>query len=246
MKQAFAAIKPRLAALLAGATLLAATPALAAGRTTARSPNTVRPAASRLNPPSRGTPRGPRVAARLARAREWAAKSPSKSERHLERLARYESKQQKHGVAARIEPTLMLKWVAGAAVGLVAFQILPVWPLVKLAASVAVAVGGAVYLPPALEAWRAYRDQSGGEVVSGSGARAWWDAYRSALAEHKQVTLPHLRAWAAQGSTLVSGGLQRLGEKLLPPTPAAAQACTTSGGNAASPPSSGTTPGSSS
>ncbi|MBK8481303.1 MAG: hypothetical protein IPL40_09025 [Proteobacteria bacterium] len=165
------------------------------------------------------------------------------AERHLRRLTRYERRRQPNRPTAQIEHTLMLKWVAGAAVGLVAFQILPVWPLVKLAAGVAVAVAGAVYLPPALDAWRASRAGAGAE---GGGASDWWDAYRSALATHKQVTLPHLKALAAKGSALASGGLKSLAATLTQPSPRASAPSSTGPPPAGPAPTAATASGSSS
>jgi len=202
-------MKSVLASLVAGAVVIAGIALSSAGATAGGDVVRKRsPAASGLSRPVNGPPWGPRIRARLQVARAWAEQATNEraKARHLARLTKHEANR-RNGQRPPIETPLMLKWVAGAAVGLVAFHFLPVWPLVKLVAAVAVAVGGAVYLPPAVDAWRASPAPDGAP-------NDWWKDYKQALAAHKEKTLPHLRDWSRQGVALMKSGLDKLGDSL--------------------------------
>lgn len=203
-------MKRAVAGILAGTVVMSG---IALGSAEAADANGVelkrKPAASKQQRPAEGQPAwGPHVSRRLLLTKAWAeaASSSAGKARHLARLTKHEANR-RNGQRPPIETPLMLKWVAGAAVGLVAFHFLPVWPLVKMVAGVAVAVAGAVYLPPAVDAWRASPAPDGAP-------KDWWAAYKAALRVHKDQTIPHLRIWTQQGVTLMKSGLDKLGASL--------------------------------
>lgn len=164
---------------------------------------------------------------RLETTMEWVKQAPNDAqrERHLARLQKFEQNRS-NAQRSPINQLVVLKWVGGAAVALVAFHLLPMGPILKVVGALVAAVGGAIYVPPALDAWRA-------GPAPGGGPRDWWADYKVALKAHKKVAVPHLIDWSKRGLEWMTSGLDKLAGSLTgsqTPAAAAATATTTTGG----------------
>ncbi|MBK6846399.1 MAG: hypothetical protein IPG96_02190 [Proteobacteria bacterium] len=159
---------------------------------------------------------------------------------HQARLDRFAHKNRLLGPVATASRTplstpgapLVLKWVAGAALGMLVVQVLPVWPLAKACLILGSLVAGAVFVPPAYDAWVAEKARTFGEAgaTAPSGPTDWWRAYLVALKAHKAHTMPYLQIWRDKGLTLVQSGLKSLGGALGKPAQAAATGSTAATG----------------